>query len=33
MKKYYYSKLSNIRKFNLDYESFFLEFKDNLLSE
>ena len=33
MKKYYYSKLSNIRKFNLDYESFFLEFKDKLLSE
>jgi len=33
VKKYYYSKLSNIRKFNLDYESFFLEFKDKLLSE
>ena len=33
LKKYYYSKLSNIKKFNLDYESFFLEFKDNLLSE
>jgi len=25
--------LSNIRKFNLDYESFFLEFKDKLLGE
>tara|TARA_B100000965_G_C19505982_1_gene719643 strand:+ start:243 stop:1112 length:870 start_codon:yes stop_codon:yes gene_type:complete len=33
LKKYYYSKLSNINKFNLDYESFFLEFKDDLLSE
>ena len=33
LKKYYYSKLSNIRKFNLDYESFFLEFKDKLLNE
>jgi len=33
VKKYYYSKFSNIRKFNLDYESFFLEFKDKLLSE
>lgn len=33
IKKYYYSKLSNIRKFNLDYETFFLEFKDKLLSE
>ncbi len=33
MKKYYYSKLSNIRKFNLDYETFFLEFKDKLLSD
>jgi len=28
-----YSKLSNIKKFNLDYETFFLEFKDKLLSE
>ena len=28
LKKYYFSKLSNIRKFNLDYESFFLEFKE-----
>ena len=33
IKKYYYKKLSNIRKYNLDYETFFLEFKDNLLSE
>ena len=33
VKKYYYSKFSNIRKFNLDYETFFLEFKDKLLSE
>ncbi len=33
VKKYYFSKLSNIRKFNLDYESFFLEFKDKLLNE
>ena len=32
-KKYYFFKLSNIRKFNLDYESFFLEFEDKLLSE
>ena len=33
VKEYYYSKLSNIKKFNLDYETFFLEFKDKLLSE
>ena len=33
VKKYYYSKLSNIRKFNLDYETFFLEFEDKFLSE
>ena len=33
VKEYYYYKLSNIRKFNLDYETFFLEFKDKLLSE
>ena len=33
VKKYYYLKLSGIRKYNLDYETFFLEFKDNLLSE
>ena len=33
VKDYYYSKLSNVRKFNLDYEAFFLEFKDKLLNE
>ena len=33
VKEYYYNKLLNIRKFNLDYETFFLEFEDNLLSE
>ena len=33
VKEHYYSKLSNVRKFNLDYETFFLEFKDKLLSE
>ena len=33
VKEYYYSKLSNVKKFNLDYETFFLEFKDTLLSE
>ena len=33
VKKYYYSKLSSIMRFNLDYETFFLEFKDNLLNE
>ena len=33
VKKYYYLKFSNIRKFNLDYETFFLEFKDKLLNE
>ena len=33
IKEYYYSKFSNVRKFNLDYETFFLEFKDKLLSE
>ena len=33
VKNYYYSKISNIKKFNLDYETFFLEFKDKLLSE
>ena len=33
VKKYYYFKLSNIRRYNLDYETFFLEFKDKLLSE
>ncbi len=33
IKEYYYSKLYNVEKFNLDYETFFLEFKDKLLSE
>ena len=33
IKEYYYSKFSNVRKFNLDYETFFLELKDKLLSE
>ena len=33
LKKYYYLKLSNIKKYNLDYETFFLEFKDKLLSD
>ena len=33
VKEYYYSKLSNVNKFNLDYETFFLEFEDKLLSE
>ena len=33
VKNYFYYKLSNIKKFNLDYEIFFLEFKDKLLSE
>ena len=33
VKEYYYFKLSNIRKFNLDYETFFIEFKDKLLGE
>ena len=33
VKEYYYSKLLNIRKFNLDYEPFFIEFEDNLLNE
>ena len=32
VKEYYYNKLHNIRKFNLDYETFFLEFQDNLLN-
>ena len=32
VKEYYYTKLLNIRKFNLDYETFFLEFEDNLLN-
>ena len=33
VKEYYYSKLFNVKRFNLDYETFFLEFKDKLLSE
>ena len=32
VKEYYYNKLFNFRKFNLDYETFFLEFEDNLLN-
>ena len=32
VKEYYYNKLFNIKKFNLDYETFFLEFEDNLLN-
>jgi len=32
VKEYYYNKLFNIRKFNLDYETFFLEFEDDLLN-
>ena len=33
VKEYFYLKLSDVRNFNLDYETFFLEFKDKLLSE
>ena len=33
IKKYFYLKLSFIKKYNLDFESFFLEFNDKLLSE
>ena len=33
LKNYFYYKLANIKKFNLDYEIFFLEFKDKLLNE
>ena len=33
IKKYFYLKLSLVKKYNLDFESFFLEFKDKLLSE
>ena len=33
VKKYYYAKLANIIKFNLDYETFFIEFKEKMLSE
>ena len=33
IKKYFYLKLSFVKKYNLDFESFFLEFYDKLLSE
>ena len=33
IKKYFYVKLSFVKKYNLDFESFFLEFNDKLLSE
>ena len=33
IKKYFYIKLSFVKKYNLDFESFFLEFNDKLLSE
>ncbi len=33
LKKYFYLKLSFVKKYNLDFESFFLEFNDKLLSE
>ena len=33
IKKYFYLKLSFVKKYNLDFESFFLEFNDKLLSE
>ena len=33
IKKYFYLKLSLIKKYNLDFETFFLEFNDKLLSE
>ncbi len=33
IKKYFYLKLSSVKKYNLDFESFFLEFNDKLLSE
>ena len=33
VKEYFYLKLFDVRKFNLDYETFFIEFKDKLLSE
>ena len=32
-KEYFYLKLSRVKKYNLDLESFFLEFKEELLSE
>ena len=33
IKKYFYLKLSFVKKYNLDFESFFLEFNEKLLSE
>tara|TARA_Y100000590_G_scaffold317398_1_gene359066 strand:- start:1303 stop:2223 length:921 start_codon:yes stop_codon:yes gene_type:complete len=33
IKEYFYFKLKQIQKYNLDFESFFLEFQDRLLSE
>ena len=33
IKKYFYLKLSFVKKYNLDFESFFLEFNQKLLSE
>ena len=33
IKTYFYLKLSYVKKYNLDFESFFLEFNDKLLSE
>ena len=33
IKKYFYLKLSFVKKYNLDFESFFLEFNHKLLSE
>ena len=33
IKKYFYLKFSLVKKYNLDFESFFLEFNDKLLSE
>ncbi len=33
IKKYFYLKLSIVKKYNLDFESFFLEFNEKLLSE
>ncbi len=33
IKKYFYLKLFFVKKYNLDFESFFLEFNDKLLSE
>ena len=33
LKKYFYFKLNQINKYNLDMESFFIEFQQKLLSE